>query len=51
MASPTGESSNQENSNCQLESLDEEILERLFETFHEWSVELGRVANDGRSMI
>jgi len=44
MASPTGESSNQEKSNRPLETPDEEILERLFEALHEWSVELGRLA-------
>jgi hypothetical protein len=43
MASPTGKSSNQEESNLSLETPDEEILEGLFEALHEWSVELGRL--------
>ena len=43
MASPTGESSNQEDSNCQLEPLEEGTLDRHFETFQEWNAELNRL--------
>jgi hypothetical protein len=42
MASPTGESSSQKDSNRQLEPLDDRVAECFFETLQEWSAELGR---------
>jgi hypothetical protein len=44
MASPTGENSNRKGSNRQLGSLDDETLDRLFETFQEWNFEFNRIA-------
>ena len=40
LASPTGESSNHTDSNCQLKSMDEVTIDRLFETFREWESSL-----------
>jgi len=47
MASATGESSNQQDSKSQLESLDEETLDRLLQTFQEWNSEINRLASRG----
>ena len=50
MASPTGKSSNQGNAGRRLERPDEGILDRLFETFQEWNVELDRLGGGGSSL-
>jgi hypothetical protein len=47
LASLTGESSNQEEPSRHLERPDEVVLDRLFETFQEWNVELDRLGGGG----
>ena len=42
--------SNQQEPNRQLERPDEGILDRLFETFQEWNVELDRFGGGGRGL-
>ncbi len=49
-ASLTGESSNHEEPSRHLERPDEVVLDRLFETFQEWNVELDRLAGYGRGL-